>query len=90
VLNWENNETHLVKAKAVMTVLEPVHCRNYNGTNVVKHGKSDAGKQRYCCRDSNCQRHCFILEFTARGYLPEVKQQVSEMASNGSRITDTG
>ena len=72
-----------------MTVLEPIHCPNCNRTNVVKHGKSAAGKQRYCCRDSNCQRRSFILEFTYRGYLPEVKQQVSEMAINGSGIRDT-
>ena len=71
-----------------MSVLEPIHCPNCNRTNVVKHGKSAAGKQRYCCRDSNCQRRSFILEFTDRGYLPEVKQQVSEMAIDGSEIRD--
>jgi transposase-like protein len=54
----------------------------------VKYGKSTAGKQGYCCRDSNSQR-CSFLEFTDRGYLPQVKQQVSEMAINGSGITDT-
>ena len=63
-----------------MTVLEPIHCPNCHRTNVVKHGKSAAGKQRYCCRNANCQRRSFILEFTYRGYLPEVKQQVSETA----------
>jgi transposase-like protein len=28
-------------------VLEPVHCPECNSINIVKHGKSAAGKQRY-------------------------------------------
>jgi transposase-like protein len=70
-------------------VVEPVTCPSCNSTNVAKHGKSAAGKQRYCCRNLECQRRSFILDFTYRGYLPEVKQQISEMSINGSGIRDT-
>jgi transposase-like protein len=34
-------------------------------------------------------RKTFILEYTYQGYRPEVKQQVAEMAVNGSGIRDT-
>jgi transposase-like protein len=32
-------------------VLEPVECPVCGGTNVIKHGKSGEGKQRYLCQD---------------------------------------
>jgi insertion element IS1 protein InsB len=70
-------------------VLEPVHCPECDSINVVKHGKSAAGKQRYYCRHVDCSRRSFILEFSYRGYLNEVKQQISDMAMNGSGIRDT-
>jgi transposase-like protein len=70
-------------------VLEPVCCPSCNSTNVVKNGKSNEGKQRYRCRNSDCSRCSFIQEYSYRGYLPEVKQQISDMAVNGSGIRDT-
>jgi transposase-like protein len=70
-------------------VLEPIRCPTCNQTHIVKHGKSAEGKQRYRCRNAACSRHNFVLDYTYRAYLPEVKQQVSEMAINGSGIRDT-
>ena len=69
-------------------VLEPVHCPDCQSSNVVKHGRSAAGKQRYCCRNSDCSRRSFILNFSYQGRLSEVKQQISDMAMNGSGIRD--
>lgn len=70
-------------------VLEPVQCPSCNETEIVKHGKSASGKQRYKCCNPNCSRHSFILSYTYKGYLPSVKQQISDMAMNGSGIRDT-
>ncbi len=70
-------------------VLEPVKCPTCQSTDIVKHGKTAEGKQRYKCRNSECHRHSFVLEYSYRGYLPEVKQQICEMALNGSGIRDT-
>jgi len=70
-------------------VLEPVHRPDCNETQIVKHGKSAAGKQRYKCCNSDCSRQSFILNYTYQGHLPTVKQQISEMAVNGSGIRDT-
>jgi len=70
-------------------VLEPIHCPDCQSVDVVKHGHSAAGKQRYCCRNGDCSRRSFILNFSYRGRLAAVKQQISEMAINGSGIRDT-
>ncbi|MBW4527943.1 MAG: hypothetical protein KME18_22650 [Phormidium tanganyikae FI6-MK23] len=57
--------------------------------DVVKHGRSAAGKQLYRCRNLECVGRSFILNFSYRGRLPEVKAQISDMAINGSGIHDT-
>jgi insertion element IS1 protein InsB len=70
-------------------VLEPIHCPECDGIDVIKHGRSAAGKQRYCCQNQACSRSSFIREYSYQGYLPEVKRQISDMAINGSGIRDT-
>ncbi len=70
-------------------VLEPVQCPSCGSTNIVKHGKSSEGKQRYKCRHPDCSRSTFILQYSYQGYLLEVKQKISDMAVNGSGIRDT-
>lgn len=56
-------------------VLEPVLCPECSSDDVVSHGRSGAGKQRYKCRNSECRRSTFIRAYGYRGYLPQVKQQ---------------
>ena len=70
-------------------VLEPVHCPNCDSVDVVRHGKTAEGKQRYLCRHQECCCRTFIRQYTYRGYLPEVKQQITDMAVNGSGMRDT-
>jgi transposase-like protein len=70
-------------------VLEPVLCPTCGSSDVVKHGQSGEGKQRYKCRNSECSRCTFIGHYAYRGYLLEVKQQIADMALNGSGIRDT-
>ncbi len=70
-------------------VLEPVLCPRCGSEDVVKHGQSQAGRQRYKCRNAECPRCTFIRDYRYRGYLPGVKQQITEMALNGSGIRDT-
>jgi len=70
-------------------VLEPVVCPTCQSNNVVRHGPSGEGKPRYKCRNRECQRCTFILNYTYRGHLAEVKQKISDMALNGSGIRDT-
>ena len=70
-------------------VLEPVLCPSCSSEDVVKHGQSEESKQRYKCRNPECSRRTFIQNYVYRGYLSEVKQQIVEMALNGSGIRDT-
>jgi len=69
--------------------VEPVVCPSCASEDVVKHGQSNEGKQRYRCRNLDCPRCTFIRHYAYRGYLPEVKQQIADMAINGSGIRDT-
>jgi len=70
-------------------VLEPVHCRDCNSINVVRHGKTAQRKQRYLCRNKDCKRRSFIKNYSYRAYEGEVKQKITDMAINGSGIRDT-
>jgi transposase-like protein len=70
-------------------VLEPIHCPECNGNEVIKHGTTAVGKQRYRCQNQVCRRSSFIREYSYQGYLSEVKRQISDMAINGSGIRDT-
>ncbi|CAK0776875.1 insertion element IS1 protein InsB [Gammaproteobacteria bacterium] len=58
--------------------------------HVVKRGKTELGKQRYLCLKPECGRKIFILAYTYQWHLPEVKEQIIDMAMNGSGIRDTG
>ena len=70
-------------------VLEPVHCPNCGSINVVRQGKTAQSQQRYLCRNQECCRRTLIQEYTNQGYLPRVKQQIIQMAVNGSGMRDT-
>ena len=67
-----------------------LHCPYCQGIDIVKHGLSPEGKQRYRCR--TCQEgrgRTFLLEYTYAGQSPAVKQQIVDMAMNASGIRDT-
>ena len=66
-----------------------LHCPNCYGTDIVKHGKSPEGKQRYKCRENVCNGRIFILDYAYPGQSRPVKQQIVDMALNGSGVRDT-
>lgn len=70
-------------------VLAPIKCPTCGGLDVVKHGKASNGKQRFLCRDITCQCKTFIQDYSEKGRLAEVKQQIIDMAMNGSGVRDT-
>ena len=67
-----------------------VLCPHCGSDDVVLHGKNTTGKQRLLCRNKECPHKTFQLEYTYNAYNPGVKQQVIEMALNGSGTRDTG
>ena len=70
-------------------VLIPVLCSHCQSDQVIKGGTTQAGTQRYRCHNANCPHSSFVLNPSYQGHLPEVKEQIIDMALNGSGIRDT-
>ena len=72
-------------------MMTPVlHCPYCQETDIVKHGLSPAGKQRYRCRACLEGRGwTFLLAYSYAGQSSEVKQQIVDRAMNASGIRDT-
>src|SRR5262249_7464806 len=71
-------------------ITQVLHCPYCQGTDIVRHGTTSEGKQRHRCRA--CRRgrgRTFLLAYTDAGLLPEVKQQIVDMAMNASGMRDT-
>lgn len=73
----------------IEVVVISIVCPTCKKENVVKFGLNSAGKQRYQCKNGDCSRNTFLLEYSRNGDLPEIKQKIIEMAINGSGIRDT-
>jgi transposase-like protein len=71
-----------------MTVKINVKCPYCGSKEVSKNGFSLSGKQRYRCYNEQCKKSSFILDYTNKGYLPEIKKKVINMSLNGSGIRD--
>lgn len=71
-------------------IIQVLHCPHCQGTDIVRHGKSPEGKQRYRCRQCREGRgRTFLLDYSYAGQSSEVKEQIAEMAMNASGIRDT-
>ena len=71
-----------------MAVVE-VQCSECGSREVVKYGRQANGEQRYRCNNLSCERRIFLVQYHDKGRVPEVKQQIVEMALNGSGIRDS-
>jgi transposase-like protein len=67
-----------------------VLCPYCGSDDVVKNGKNTTGKQRLLCRNPECNHKTFQLEYSNNACKPGVKQQIIDMALNGSGTRDTG
>jgi hypothetical protein len=67
-------------------ITQVLHCPYCQGTDIVKHGTTPEGKQRYRCRACPERGRTFLLEYTYAGQSPTVKQQIVDMAMNARRI----
>jgi transposase-like protein len=72
-----------------MTVWLPVLCPDCRSDDIIRHGKSSEGKQRYVCLNSDCLRRTFVLDTEQPGRKREIKQKIVDMALNGSGVRDT-
>lgn len=69
-------------------VFVPVTCPYCRSDQVIKGGKTATGKQRYRCQQIDCSHRSFVLDPVYKGCLPQIKEQVIDMALNGSGIRD--
>ena len=72
-----------------MTCHVPVCCPTCASNHVTRAGKSASGEQRYRCRAADCATGTFMLQYRYKAYEPGVKEQVVDMALNGSGVRDT-
>ena len=71
-----------------MAVLFPVLCPDCRSSDIIRHGKSPEGKQRYLCQNMECLRRTFVLNTEQPGRTRQVKHQIAEMTLNGSGVRD--
>src|SRR2546429_4034702 len=70
-------------------ITQVLYCPYCQGTDMVRHGTTPEGKQRFRCRACPDRGRTFLLEYTYAGQSPAVKQQIVDMAMNASGIRDT-
>jgi transposase-like protein len=70
-------------------ITQVVQCPYCQGTDIVRHGTTPEGQQRYRCRACPERGRTFLLEYAYAGQSPEVKRQIIDMAMNASGIRDT-
>ena len=72
-------------------MITPVlHCPYGQGTDMVRHGTTAEGKQRYRCRMCRLGRGRTLLSaYAYPGLSPAVKQQIVDMAMHASGMRDT-
>ncbi|MDJ0533522.1 MAG: IS1-like element transposase [Xenococcaceae cyanobacterium MO_207.B15] len=71
-----------------MTFCVPVQCPHCHSTDVIKHGKSSNGKQRYRCCNPHCLRVTFSLNLDYPGRDAKIKQKIVEMNHNGNTVRE--
>ncbi len=64
-------------------------CPICGSENISKNGRTRQGTQQYLCKNKECKKTTFMLEYQKNGSKPEVKKQIIHMAMNGSGIRDT-
>jgi transposase-like protein len=70
-------------------ITQGLPCPSCQGTDIVRHGKTPQGKQRYRCRETSCQGDTFLLDYSYPGQSQHIKDQIVDMAMNASGIRDT-
>jgi len=57
-------------------ILQVLHCPHCQGTDIVRHGQTKQGKQRYRCREQRCAGRTFLLDVHFISSLPVMPQSV--------------
>jgi transposase-like protein len=71
-----------------MAMIE-VKCPMCRQTDVVKHGTDAKGKQRFVCRNRNCIKKTFQLEYEFNAKYEGITEKIIDHAMNANGIRDT-
>jgi len=71
-----------------MMALVQIFCPNCGSEKVVKRGKSADGKQRYLCRNEDCDTKSFMADYIYNGRKPDIRKKIVRMSLSGSGIRD--
>jgi transposase-like protein len=66
-----------------------VKCPHCDDINVVRHGKTPHGVQRYRCLNTDCACNTFLLEYRYNGCKHGIEEIIVDMAANASGVRDT-
>ena len=66
-----------------------VKCPVCDGIEVIKYGQSSSGEQRYYCKNTECSKTIFQIEYRNRGCEPGIEEKIIKMAVNASGVRDT-
>ncbi len=72
-----------------MTYYQKIPCPECGNNKIMKSGRSANGTQRYRCQNQDCATKTFMLTYSYKAYNPGIKEQIVEMAINGSGIRNT-
>ena len=70
-------------------IMQVLHCPHCQGTNIIRHGTTRQGKQRYRCQENACTGRTVLLAYTDAGHAAGVKQPIIAMAMNSSGMRAT-
>ena len=70
-------------------VLIAARCPHCHSDQVIKGGKTKAGRQRSKCQNPACPCYSFQLNLLYKRRTPAIKDQIVDMRLNGSGIRDT-
>jgi transposase-like protein len=72
-----------------MTCYQEITCPACGSNQIIKAGRSEEGTQRYRCQNPDCNTKTFMLAYRYKACKPSIKEQVVDMAINGSGVRDT-
>jgi transposase-like protein len=71
-----------------MACYQEITCPVCGSSHIMKSGRSSEGTQRYRCQNPDCPTKAFMLAYRYKACKPGIKEQVVDMALNGSGIRD--